>query len=112
MAVIRLAGDKMQSHDNKSQIQNVEVEAPYTLNLDEKMVRYIILPTSTYNIIWTFFTSIIYLISYANDSFDIAFNLKPILVPWVKTFQTVCSFIMLIDITLYFFTADIRDYKE
>ena len=82
------------------------------MTLDEKLVKYIVLPTNMWFIPWSLFTSLIYVFSYWNDSFDLAFGLVPILLPWKKTLQTLCSLIMLIDIFTFFFVADRKDGRE
>ena len=54
----------------------------------------------------------IYMISYMNDAFDLAFGTVSLLSPLKKTFQTVCSFFMLVDIVLFFFIADSKDGRQ
>ena len=49
------------------------------------------------------------MVSYVNDAFDLAFGTVSLLSPNKKTFQTFCSFIMLVDIVLFFFIADSKD---
>ena len=73
------------------------------------MVRHVMKPSSKRAVAWAFFSSIVYILSYENDPYDLAYKLVPLLVPRNKNFQTVCSFVMLIDIILFFFTADLKD---
>ena len=82
------------------------------LGIDETLIKYIILPTNPYYIAWLTFISIVYIVSYWSDLFDMAFDLTPLLIPRVKIQQSLCSFLMIIDIVLYFFVAKDKDGKE
>ena len=76
------------------------------------MVKYIILPTNLYYIVWISFISLVYIISYGTDLFDMAFALTPLQIPSVKHLQTVCSFLMIIDVLSGFFVAKDKDGKQ
>ena len=73
--------------------------------LNEHLVKRIMLPTSKSKLSWDTFVCFIYLNSLYDDSFFFVMGLWPLTVPSLKLAQTVCSFIMLIDIWLNFFTA-------
>ena len=72
-------------------------------------MKYIHYPSDKKIIVWNSLTSFLYVASYVMDTTDLAFNLVSLLIPWKKTFQTFCSFVMLIDIIFAFFIADIKE---
>ena len=86
LAVIKLAGDKLERRQGSILLPENPEKQQYRLSLDEKMVKYIILPTSIYIVPWSVFTSLIYVVSYWNDSKDLAQGLVSLLIPWKKTF--------------------------
>jgi len=78
-------------------------EKPQTF--DERFAKFVINPYSKYLIAWQLTMTMVYLVAIILDSFIMSFHLQPLREPDINFWQTLFSFLMVIDIFLKFFIA-------
>ena len=78
---------------------------------DEMAARYIYTPTHKTKIGWDIFIAFVYFACIFDDSFFTVMGLYPLVVPSVKTTQTIFSFVLVLDMIFTFFTAFKKEAK-
>ena len=79
--------------------------AEKTQTFDERFAKFVINPYSKYLIGWQLTMTLVYLVAIILDSFIMSFHLQPLKEPDINFWQTLFSFLMVIDIFLKFFIA-------
>ena len=101
IAILRLANGKMVPVTDKKQ-QDEEKE---TISFDDKIVKYIFLPTGRVFLVWSTVANFIYLIQIFLDTAIIGYGFQPLKTPLITTTQSIMSGIMIVDVLRTFFTA-------